>query len=273
MYNNLIMKKTILLIMILISIVALAVRFWGSTLLDFFQTPNQAGIRVLSTPSEGFVFINGAQVGKIPFQDEKLKSGEIDVKISSGDLTWQGKVKLSSGTLTVVNRELAKETSSASGETLTLEKGKGITVISYPAEADLEIDGKFYGKTPISLEVTAGEHTFNLSHPGFLKRSVKAYVPDKYNLNLNVDLAASEADLTATVTPPITETPKVVVLDTPTGFLRVRDKPDLIGKEIKRVSPGDELILLEELSGWDKIRLPDDTEGYVSSTYLEKKTQ
>src|SRR5690606_10473509 len=107
----------------------------------------------------------------------------------------------------------------------------------YPADADIEVDGKFYGKTPTTVDVEPGEHSFALSKQGFLKRSIRAYVPEKYNLTVSVDLALSEADLTNITAPPITETPKVKVKSTPTGFLRVRDKPSTSGKEIGRVSP------------------------------------
>ena len=87
-----------------------------------------------------------------------------------------------------------------------------------------------------------------------------------------MDLALSEADLTTVAAPVITQTPQVIVKETPTGFLRVRDKASLSGKEIAQVKPGDSLILLEELTGWDRVRLSDGTEGFVSSTYVEKKT-
>ncbi len=88
---------------------------------------------------------------------------------------------------------------------------------------------------------------------------------------LNVDLALSEADLTQLSAPVISETPKVVVKDTPTGFLRVREKAAVTSQELAKVAPGDELVLLEELDEWVRIRLSNGTEGYVSSTYVEKK--
>ena len=62
----------------------------------------------------------------------------------------------------------------------------------------------------------------------------------------------------------------MLVKNTPTGFLRVRDKPSLNGLEIGRVNPGEKLILLEELSGWVRIRMANEKEGYVSSAYISK---
>lgn len=264
------MKKILVGIVVAISLLALFFRFGGEIGAKLNATHENAGVRVLSLPSEATVFINDKEVGKTPYQDEQLNAGEYLVKIQSGEAVWQGSVKLNAGTLSVVNRDLAKDTTSSAGEVLLLKKGKGITMVSFPSESEIEVDGKYYGKTPTTLEIGMGEHTFGLSKPGYLKRSVKAYLPEGYNLTLAVDLAISEVDLTSITTPPITETAKVVVKNTPTGFLRVRDNPSVSGKEVGKVSPGDRLILLEELTGWDRIRMDNGTEGFVSNSYVSK---
>lgn len=269
------MKKTILLILVILSIFALTLRFGRPTLDSFLQITEKAGIRVLSVPDGAQMFIDEAEVGKTPYENTQLENKQYLVKIQSGEAIWQGKVTLNGGTLTVVNRDLSKETTSSAGEILTLEKGQGVIIISSPVDGDIEIDGKFYGKTPKLVEIDAGEHTFVISHGNYLKRSIRAYVPEGFNLTLSVDLALSEADLTAITTPVILKTQMVVVKDTVSpnpGFLRVRDKPSTAGKELARVLPGEELVLLEELSGWDRIRLSNGTEGYVSKTYVDKKT-
>lgn len=245
------------------------VRF-SSQFKDVLGVSDKAGLRVLATP-QAQVFIDGSEVGNTPFEDTNLSKKEYEVKVLSGEMVWQAKVRLSAGTLTIINRELAKDTTSSAGETLTLEKGKGVTVISSPDGADIEIDGKVYGKTPTKVDIEPGEHTFNISKGNFLKRSINASVPQNYNLILNVDLALSEADLTNINTPVITQTPMVVVKSTPTGFLRVREKASTSSKEVSQVKPGDELVLLEELPSWNRVRLPDGTEGYVSTSYIEKK--
>jgi uncharacterized protein YgiM (DUF1202 family) len=109
-----------------------------------------------------------------------------------------------------------------------------------------------------------------LSHQNYLNRSIKASIPEGFNLNLLVDLSLTEADLTGS-TIPTTQTPKVIVKATPTGFLRMRDKPNLNGLEVARLKPGEELVLLEDAGTWDKVRTSDGKEGYVSSIYVTKK--
>jgi uncharacterized protein YgiM (DUF1202 family) len=128
------------------------------------------------------------------------------------------------------------------------------------------------GVTPLSLkDLSSGEHSYLLKHPGYLPRSVRATNPEKLMLNIHVDLAISESETVNQNPPQIEILKKAVVTDTPTGFLRVRESPSVLGKEIARIKPGDEVIVLDETQGWTKVRLQDDKEGYVSSDYIQKK--
>lgn len=267
------MKKILLLILIFICLVILAFRFTNLSLNALLGVKEKAGIRVLSSPPGAQVLINGKVVGETPFEDSELTELSYEIKLVSERGSWQGKVRLNPGTLTVINRDLSPDSATSSGEILSLEKGHGATIVSFPSEAEVEIDAVAFGKTPTLVSIDPGEHTFVLKKTNFLPRSIKAAIPSGFNLTLSVDLALSEADLTTVSTPAITETPKLVVKNTPTGFLRVRDKPSLAGKEIAQVKPGAELVLLEELQGWDRVRLEDGKEGYVSVSYVEKKTQ
>ncbi len=270
---NILMKKTIVFILVLISIFILLIRFADFGLQSFLGAKKVSGINILSMPSGATVFLDGVEAGKTPYEDKNLTPKEYAIKIEKADLIWQGRVKLTVGTVTAISRDLAKDFSSSAGETLALEKGSGVTVISSPDGAQVEVDGKPYGITPVSLKLGSGDYMVVLSRPGYLKRSIRINLSEGYRLVVSVDLALSEADLTAVQTPPITQTPEVVVKDTPTGFLRVRDKPALSGKEIAQVKPSDTLILLEELVGWYRVRLANGTEGYVSTSYVDKKPQ
>lgn len=265
------MKKTIILLLILLSLIALTLRYGNEFADNFLSKKSSAGVRILSSPTGARVYLNEMEVGKTPYESSELKGDSYLIKIEEGEASWQGKVTLNSGTLTVVNREISKDPSSSSGEILTLEKGKGVTIISNPDGAEVEIDSKFYGKTPLLVDLEPGEHSFALSSPNYLKRSIRASLPEGFHLNLSVDLSLSEADLETFSSPKITETAKVIILATPTGFLRVREKATLSSKEVARVSPGDELVLLEEQTGWFKVRLENGGEGFVSSDYAEKK--
>ena len=267
------MKKTIIWILVLLSLVSLVIRFSSKAGELVFGIKAKSGISVLSTPTDATVFLDGKEAGQTPYENKDLEAKEILIKIEKDQSSWQGKITLTPGTVTVVNRDLSNESSSSAGETISLKRGKGITVVSNPAGSFIEVDGKTFGKTPQTLEISSGEHTILLTHTNYLNRSIKANLVEGFNLIVSSDLAISEADLTTISTPVITQTPEVLVKQTPTGFLRVRDKASLLGKEIAQVKVGDTLILLEELGSWDRVRLSDGMEGFVSATYVEKKTQ
>lgn len=60
----------------------------------------------------------------------------------------------------------------------------------------------------------------------------------------------------------------VTVMDTPTGFLRVREVP--WGQELAKIYPGDKAILKEEKDDWFEVELQDGTFGWIYSEYATK---
>ncbi|MCL5970413.1 MAG: SH3 domain-containing protein, partial [Patescibacteria group bacterium] len=71
-------------------------------------------------------------------------------------------------------------------------------------------------------------------------------------------------------TQPAIQSVKILILDTPTGFLRVRDSASLSGKEIAQVKPGEKYDFLSEQTGWFEIKLNDGKTGFISSQYSQK---
>lgn len=266
------MKKIIVYALIIISVLILMLRS-SSLIIDLLGIKQKSGILLTSTPADAAVYLNSLEVGKTPFEAKDLDVSEYKIKLQKDQAIWQGSVKLNAGTVAIVNRDLAADITSSAGEVLTLKKGQGITLISNPKTAKVTVDGNEAGVSPLNINLKSGEHTIIIDHQSYIKRSIRVNLPDGYNLTIVVDLALSEADLSTVSTPVIKTTPEVVVKDTPTGFLRVRDKPSLLGKEIAQVKPGDTLILLEEEGVWDRVRLVDGTEGFVSASYVEKKSQ
>src|SRR3989344_29052 len=263
------MKKVLLTVVLAISLVVIIIKF-ASYLPLALGIKETAGIRVQSDPEGAKVLINGQDVGNTPYESDSLTAEELSLKLSSESGSWEGKVKLESRTITFISRDLSKDSLSAAGEILSLSKGSGVTIISSPGNSSVEIDGKALGQTPGSFEISEGEHTFVISHGGFINRSIKASTTENYNLKIVVDLAASEGESISFTPSPLPSVDMVKILSTPTGFLRVRDKASTAGKEIGRVSPGDELQLLGIEGSWTKVKLPDGVEGFVSSQYVTK---
>lgn len=63
--------------------------------------------------------------------------------------------------------------------------------------------------------------------------------------------------------------PTVKISSTPTGFLNVRAEPLATAKLLGVVYPEEEFLLIEEGSGWVKIKLLDGSLGWVSSQYVK----
>lgn len=271
------MKKVVLILAVFISLVSILFQFGLEPLKKMIGSQSRSGIQIDSS-FKAKVSIDGVEVGETPYSDAEMSDGEFLVRLdvlaeaTSAAKYWQGYIKLNPGTLTVVNRNIGVTSQASSGEVITLESGKGVTVISTPPEAQIEVDGVVMGRTPLTLpDLSPGDHQFILSKENFIKRSIRAKVVEGYNLVLTVDLAIADADLTRLPTIPISSTKEVVIKSTPTGFLRVRSSASANGKEVGQVNPGDVLVLLEEMPGWYRVRMKDGKEGYISAAYAQKK--
>jgi len=271
------MRKTLLVILIFLSVISIILQLTSGYIKEFIGRGAKAGIRIESNiPAK--VFINDLEVGNAPYQDDSLKPGDYqlslkpDIATDSAASLWQGYAKLNEGTLTIVIRDIGKSKEESSGEVISLENGSGVTITSSPSGAEVTVDGKNMGVTPLTItDLEEGEHQFILARENFLKRSIRSKVIRDLNLVLSVDLAITEPDLTKLPSTPITSTQQVTIKKTPTGFLRVRESPGLGSKEIGQVKPGEKLVMLEESPGWARIRLSNGKEGWVSSSYIQKE--
>lgn len=267
------MRKTLLRILIAFCLLFILLGIINRYVLTIpiFQT--KAGLKITSNP-EAEVLVDGQSKGKTPFQNENMFTGEYEVKLLNGSQIWQGKVKLNAGTVTTINRDLAETQSSSSGEIFILKKGTGAIITSNPSDAHFSVDGIDTGQTPISLpEISEGEHTFSLSHDGFVSRNVKAVVPSGYLLQIQVDLKLKEYTKEALPTPNIIMPVKLKVTQTPLGYVRVRENPSVSSPEVARLTEGIEVDLIEELPGWYKIKLQNGEVGYINSSLVQKVSQ
>ncbi|OGD83537.1 hypothetical protein A2165_04460 [Candidatus Curtissbacteria bacterium RBG_13_40_7] len=231
-----------------------------------------AALQVTSTP-EASVFLDGKHLGKTPFFSDQLKAGEYLLKITVSEASFIDKITLTSGTLTVVNRELNNNFLAQSGETLWLKPSEdGLFISSLPQDADLTIDGKSYGKTPALVNgLTDGEHKVALSKPEYIEREFSIKTANDYQLIADVTLASEVAKnfQTQASPTPMLKVEKVEILKTPQGFLRVRAEPSLNAQEIGRVKTGDQLEIIQETKDWIKITF-EGKQGWISAQYTKK---
>lgn len=276
-----------LTLLILAIVILLAVFFAGRFILSRQSGPN-AGLKVTSLPTAS-IFIDSRNIGRTPFED-KLEPGEYTLKLipegsAEKAVTWQGKIKLTTSLLTYINRELGSSDLTSAGEILTLEKSQSrnieITVLTTPAGATVKLDNVMQGTSPLTLKkVEPGDHTLEITAPGFIGRPLRIRTSSGYNLLANVQLALGReeaatpsGEVAPTRAPGATGTPEktsIIILETPTGFLRVRERPSTGAKEIGRAKPEQTFPLVEEQGGWYKIQFTSNQQGWVSSNYAKK---
>lgn len=263
-----------------------------------------SALQISSNPKTT-VYLDDKESGKTPFYDEKLKPGEYTLKLvpeNSQYVTWEAKIKLNPDVLTVVNRDLGFSTEMSAGEILNLEKNpqgdsSDVSIVTTPNLANVKFDKQDQGQSPTLIKnTTPSDHEISVSMPGYIDRSIKVKTVSGYKLNASIQLAsitgsipspsnepASSATPSAkatstpkatspaqTETPVVTDPNKVLILDTPTGWLRVRAEPSLNASESGKVNPGEKYPYISEQTGWVKIEYATDKEGWVSSQYIKK---
>lgn len=259
-----------------------------------------AGIKVETNPTS-LVFVDNAQIGQSPINKMYIP-GEVSVKLvpnatDSALPSYQTKVKLTANTMTVIKRDFGPTEIESAGDISSLETQSSKTatlaiVTASPDSASVTLDGLPQGFTPLFVSaVIPGEHEIIVSAPGYTDRKISALAVVGYKLTINVKLAGQTQPLpTPTPEPEIVEEPSaspspkpksspvpitgsyVIIKDTPTGFLRVRESYSTKDKEIGKVYPGDKYKLLSTKDSWYQIRVDLDAtnSGWISAQYAEK---
>lgn len=166
--------------------------------------PPQAFLKVESTPSAE-VFLNGNKIGDTPLQEKDLKVGghnltlktqvptfseTTDAKSVSKVVELSQKIDLFPSAVTAIRYEFAPNEAFSSGEVLSLRReGAGISITTNPENAEVFIDGKSLGGSPLSQVVNPGVHTLKVSREGYVTREVGINIEEGFRLIAWVSLA------------------------------------------------------------------------------------
>lgn len=284
-------KLTFLFILVLLFGIFVFVKFFVLDQQNIFGE-----LKVISSPT-ATVFLNNVATGKTdpPF-DQKMKVGEYLLKlIPEGTATetasWNGKIQVYKNALTYVNRELGSSDITSAGEIFTTIKmdkppksgGYGeIYVETEPQGAIVTLDNDEKGVAPVILsDVLRGDHELSVYMPGFFRRTQKINVDAGYRVNASFKLAIDQSssfakkateDKQKESTPSAQTTTGVTyvtIKDTPQGWLRVREDASIDASESAKVKPGEKYELLDEKSGWYKIKFNGNKIGIVSGSFTQ----
>ena len=244
----------------------------------------KGALQVTSVPPSQ-VFLEGKYIGKTPLclceLPQLLEVGDYNIKLvpsQSGFKTFEQKITFYQGVLTVVDRTFDKEVGASSGTTITLspiddKNVSQLLVFSFPSKAQVILDSNSVGTTPYLTDVTSSDHEIKILKDGYREKviKVKAINGKKLEvtmvLGIKMDLNARSARASASAT----TIPRVVILDTPTGYLNVRRENSTSSEQVATVNPGETLDLISEVEGWYEVRLPSSKTGWISATYARKE--
>ena len=264
---------------LVITSVILVLIFVVLFLLGYFK-PKGAGLLVNAAPG-ALVFIDGVQVGQTPYK-ATLEPREISLRLLPQAATtplavYETHLNLSPGIETVVNREIGETEDSSAGEVVSFEKvAKGetsLSIISVPDAAQITVDGAVRGFAPYKTSsILSGEHQVLLSAPGYNSRNLQIKTREGYKLIIIAKLSVNPEEKPSEKVQDLTDKKIVYVeiLDTPTGFLRVRAEASTSSAEVGQVKPGEKYEFLEEVTDWFKIKFSETQTGWVSGQYAKK---
>lgn len=245
----------------------------------------KSGLELMSFPIAK-VYINGKEMGVTPYKNMNLKPGENEIRLVADGKEWKSNVDLQNNINTIVNWQFGETSDEDNGYILSLEKTgskkAALMVNTVPDKTTVTVDGEVRGISPIKVgDISQGDRQLSISFPGYKDLNVFVKAINEYQLVINAKLAIEKTNLdqiinsenqsteSANSAPDIVQS-KILIKQTETGWLRVRELNSNVSKEVTKVKPGESYILLDEKDGWYKIDLGNGKNGWISTTYAEK---
>lgn len=251
-------------------------------------------LSIVSDPSEAMVYIDNTDVGETPYISSSLSEGEYDLRVEKlGYETQTARINIKKGyklnvSLNLFPLPVSSEVSLLEGSTdlygifsdnvlvtsdtkgwvqalIYWNKTRGINLADLGLNKELVFDffidyrGNVYAKDGIQLSGTEEYARLeNASKGAYLGR-----VSD------GAGLTQDAKDVYKLLTGGVIGSKRATIQPTGLGWLRVRSTPGLNGAEVGRATVGESYAVLEEVSGWVKIRVSESLEGWVSADYVE----
>lgn len=212
-------------------------------------------------------------VGMTPYKNNNLKPGINKIKLddNSGNI-WEREIKLENNISTVINWDFSNN---GSGYILSMEKSGGkssLLVNSIPSNAAVSVEGELKGYTPIKINnLESGDKNVVINYSGHKAVDLIVKILDGYQLIIDSKLKTESIAEKNIVTPsPIINKNSLLIKETETGWLRVRQEANNNSPEIGRVKPKEKYEILSENKDWYQIQFEASASGWISAKYAEK---
>lgn len=278
------MKK----LLYIVSPFLIAILIFSIIILFVSRNKDRGALQVTSTPLSK-VYLDGKLVGQTPLCKCDLNSmievGDHALRIvpNEGNFDpFEQKITINPKVLTVVDRtfgaQALAEATIISLNPLTDKNQSSISVISFPISAQVFLDNTLQGQTPLLINnVTQSDHELKLTKQGYKDKTVRIRSVLGYKLDALIFLGIDQQIASVSATPIASASAtsfssKIIILQTPTGFLRVRKTSSISSETIGEVKPGETYDLIDEKGGWYEIKFKDEVNGWVSSQYAKKQS-
>lgn len=270
----------------------IAVLIFFGILFFLDRKTGKGALQVISVP-ESKVYLENKLIGNTPLcacnLEQMLPVGDYSLKLipfNESLRPYDAKITINRSTLTAVDRTFANN-GEGSGSIIGLfpidnKKDTEISIVSLPDKANVFLDSNPVGVTPLLLkQVSESDHDLRLTRDGYKDKLIKIKTALGFKLKsliflgINNDLPNPSVASSTAMPSPIVIVSKVLILNTPTGFLRVREGASINSTEIAQVKPGETYELIEEKGNWFKIKFGSPTgegkTGWISSSYAAKE--
>lgn len=230
------------------------------------------------------VYINGKEVGSTPYKNLDLKPGDNEIRLTTDKREWKKTLELQNNINTVIDWQFGDETDNDSGYVLYLEKTgsnkPSLLINTVPSKATIKIDNIVRGSSPMKInEISGGDRQLTVFSPGYKSVNIFMKAISGYQLVVETKLAVEKVDVDQALQKEkeatssglsVEQNKKVIIKETETGWLKVRENNSASSKEVIKVKPGEQYVLLSEEKDWYKIDLGSSKSGWISATYAEK---
>jgi hypothetical protein len=260
---------------------------------NFWLEKDNSGtvLSVISDPAGAIVFIDNAELGTTPFSTDTLTIGEYDLRVeSTGYEPQMARIKVQEGY--ELNSSL-KLFPMPTPKKVALLEGSTTLYDVYSSEALVTSNAAEWVRAIVYWNTTRG---VSIAGAGVNKEKVFDYFVDymgqiynaqgvlvtasdgfvlegtqkgAYLRRVSDGPGLTDAAKTGLESLNITAGKMATILPTGLGYLNVRSEPGVSGDLLTKVDVGTEYSVLEEATGWVKIKVSDTVEGWVSSTYVE----
>ncbi len=245
-------------------------------------------LNVVSEPAGAKVFIEGTEVGATPYSSSSLSDGEYQIRIDRPGYEAQlisvhiqkgsvlnASIKLfpvpvpstvtllegSTNIYDVVSNDAVVTSDSANwasavaywNRTRGVKLGEAVATKEPVFDYFIDYNGRIY--SAIGEDITGATELTDVTYGAYLRRASDGP-------------GMSPAAVSALENLSIVTNKTATVLATGTGWLNLRSEPSLNGSVVQQLNTGESFLVLEERSGWVKLRVSAEVEGWVSSTYV-----